>query len=512
MNFKEESAGINDTISKLLGFSDGDIIPDTKPIDFTKEPAQEETKEAPNTIHLQDRVKQIEEERRLKDLQAQEEIERLRRESLAKIQNANKDLNIPEVPKLKEETKKTEIKTKESLQDSINNTVIVNVIEEKKEKTEVSNIEPIEEKKPQIEEVSEEIKIVNKPVVEEEPIKTKSNQVQLEKKEKRNSMKVKSPTKSKTPDKTTSKPKRKEIKLTIPPLKLKKTHKKTVSADISIPSTKRQRVKYDPYKTENFKNKGPNTTRNSVDKSLNQSRNVNDIYSRFQTHRKEREEKIESIRKQRETMEAKELTGKPKININSKMILSKITKDFYQRQLSFEKKKRAKTEKLAEELKRKKEEELTKSIIHVSKGKKGDFNNKLSEFKEWEKKKQERLIQLKKEKEKKEKSELRMSNKKPKREIEETCNRLYKEDMNKRHQKKYILHQVYRPTFTPFTNSHSSHKRQLTIDTDRDTSHDQKKESIFTKEDKKLQTILRKRMFGHHIPKKDTLSTTFDNI
>ena len=219
MNFKEESAGINDTISKLLGFSDGDIIPDTKPIDFTKEPAQEETKEEPNTIHLQDRVKQIEEERRLKDLQAQEEIERLRRESLAKIQNANKDLNIPEVPKLKEETKKTEIKTKESLQDSINNTVIVNVIEEKKEKTEVSNIEPIEEKKPQIEEVSEEIKIVNKPVVEEEPIKTKSNQVQLEKKEKRNSMKVKSPTKSKTPDKTTSKPKRKEIKLTIPPLK-----------------------------------------------------------------------------------------------------------------------------------------------------------------------------------------------------------------------------------------------------------------------------------------------------
>ena len=253
MNFKEESAGINDTISKLLGFSDGDIIPDTKPIDLTKEPAQEETKEDPNTIHLQDRVKQIEEERRLKDLQAQEEIERLRRESLAKIQNANKDLNIPEVPKLKEETKKTEIKTKESLQDSINNTVIVNVIEEKKEKTEVSNIEPIEEKKPQIEEVSEEIKIVNKPVVEEEPIKTKSNQVQLEKKEKRNSMKVKSPTKSKTPDKTTSKPKRKEIKLTIPPLKLKKTHKKTVSADISIPSTKRQRVKYDPYKTENFK-------------------------------------------------------------------------------------------------------------------------------------------------------------------------------------------------------------------------------------------------------------------
>ena len=59
MNFKEESAGINDTISKLLGFSDGDIIPDTKPIDFTKEPAQEETKEAPNTIHLQDRVKKI---------------------------------------------------------------------------------------------------------------------------------------------------------------------------------------------------------------------------------------------------------------------------------------------------------------------------------------------------------------------------------------------------------------------------------------------------------------------
>ena len=78
-------------------------------------------------------------------------------------------------------------------------------------------------------------------------------------------------------------------------------------------------------------------TEHSMPKNI--SRNINELYS---TRR-----------------------DKTKRAINTKMILSKITKDFFERQLSFEKKKKAKREKMAEELKRKEEEELTKNIKQI---------------------------------------------------------------------------------------------------------------------------------------------------
>ena len=90
--------------------------------------------------------------------------------------------------------------------------------------------------------------------------------------------------------------------------------------------------------------------------------------------------------------------------------------------------------------KRNEEEELTKNIKQIKLTKEG-FKNKLDEFKEWEEKKKQRINQLKKEQAQKNKKELQQSSNKnyTKKEINDTINRLYKEDLNK---KKYIIHQT----------------------------------------------------------------------
>ena len=642
MNFKDESASINETIAKLLGLSDGDIQVDLSDNPTTKNgesPSRKMRKS--KTFNFKDLIKQIENDKLLQDQLAEEEYARKRRESLLKRSQNNTTIkpaaidHIPPPPDEKanviekmnkpkisfsEEVKvhiveKEDVKPfsqveEEKKEESKNDNVDIQNIKEIeiKNKENIGEIQKIEKEGNKINETMniEETKRIeednvkednnlNKPEIKLETIEhnktdTESKPKDLKKEEitkephvkklsiiKAKEKKVKLNTSSiqpsirnstrtsinscrtqttKTPPKSSSLKKsenttesnaqrsslkKKQMKIVIPPLKLK-VHQKTEINTEQKPKVTKQ--KYDPYKTEiisprkfhrgsytsrpktkshtkqnSLSDEKPMVTEGSKTKRGSNPKNFDEAYSRFKINRKELDEKIESMRKKKEILETKEVTGKPKININSKMILSKITKDFYERQLSYEKKRKAKQERLAQELKRKKEEEIKKNIKPIPKITKEDIASKLSEFKEWEKRKKEKIERLKKNQEAKENEEFNKKNKKTpnhytKKEIEEACNRLYKDDVKKRYINKTILHHVYKPSFSPSINHDRNKKIKNTVLKGRfaDTSFDinekteirsswkKKNEPLLelneTKEDKKFQNILRKKIFN----------------
>lgn len=623
MNFKDESASINETIAKLLGLSDGDIqvdLSDNQAAKNGESPSRKMRKS--KTFNFKDLVKQIENDKLLQDQLVEEEYARKRRESLLKRSQNNNNIkpavleHIPTPPNensnIKEKKNKPKIsfseevkvysQTDEEKEEQLKNDNIIKDKEEqnikeviiakeeninetqKREKEnnkndETKNIKEIKKKEeekiiednnlnnPEINDIKKETIEYNKTDSESKSKDQKKNsnlkKPSINSKEKkvklntssiqpsiRNSTRIslnrtqitKTPPKSSTESNTQrSSLKKKEIKIIIPPLKIK-IHQKTAVSTEKKPKVTKQ--KYDPYKTEkisprkfhrgsyttrpkakshtkqnSLSEEKPTTTEVSKTKRGSNTKNFDETYSRFKTNRKELDEKIETMRKKKEILETREVTGKPKINLNSKMILSKITKDFYERQLSYEKKKKAKQERLAQELKRKKEEEFKKNIKPMPKITKEDIASKLSEFKEWEKRKKEKIEQLKKSQEAKEIEEINKKNKKnpnqyTKKEIEEACNRLYKDDVKKRYINKKLLNHVYKPSFSPSIN----HERNKTINNTilkgrfADTSFDinekselqsswkKKKEPSLelteTKEDKKFQNILRKRIFN----------------
>lgn len=407
MNFKEESISINETISKLLESSNQDINVNIKQKEEVKEEKVEQKR-----MNLKELVKLIEEEKRKKDEEARQYYEKLRKDSYTQI-NVNNSAVIPppsfiDVKKnsiiqvsnnhnnnIKEEKKIEYEKEQNEVPVTINNQVEEKKSSEKEEKKECINKETKkEESKPIVNDSKKKPKMISQKTMTHKKVDsliTNSNKVTIPI-TKYNTMKSKTPVKQrvKTPDKLIPK-KEKEVKKTIPPLKIKQTHVRVISTDASIDRTRNitLRPKH-------------NKEMSSITEYSKTTRNINDSYS----PRKERTRKI----------------------VNNKIVLSKITKNFYERQLSFEKKKKAKREKLAEELKRKEEEELTKNIKLTKEG----FKNKMIGYKEWEEKKQNRINQLMKEQELQQ-----LPNKKyTKKEINETINRLYKDDMNK---KKYII-------------------------------------------------------------------------
>ena len=430
MNFKEESISINETISKLLESSDQDINVNIKQVEEVKEEKVE-----PKRMNLKELIKQIEEEKRKKDEEAREYYEKLRKDSFTQITINNSSVIPPPSPPSLSDVRKSSI-----IQVSNNDN---NYIEEENkkecekeyEKVPIFKNQDIKENKSgkKEEKINKDTKketITTKAILNENKKKPKmtvqktmthkkveSLIVQSNKVHppltKYNTMKSKTPIKQRV--KTPISQKKKEIEpkpvvIIVPPLKIKPTHIKTISTDISK-SRVNHTTRNSPSKQKQVKEMYT-ITEHSMPKNI--SRNINELYS---TRR-----------------------DKTKRAINTKMILSKITKDFFERQLSFEKKKKAKREKMAEELKRKEEEELTKNIKQIKLTKEG-FKNKLYEFKEWEEKKKQRINQLKKEQEKKNKKEVQQSSNKnyTKEEINDTINRLYKEDLNK---KKYIIHQT----------------------------------------------------------------------
>lgn len=422
MNFKEESISINETISKLLESSDQDINVNIKQVEEVKEEKVE-----PKRMNLKELVKQIEEEKRKKDEEAREYYEKLRKDSFTQIKINNNSVipppSLSDVRKssiiqvsnsnyIEEENKKEFEKESEEVP-IVKNQVIIENETEKKEETLNKDTKKEEVKtKPILKENKKKPKITCQKTMTHKKVESLIIQNKVHPPiTKYNTMKSKTPIKQRVKTPISKKDKQNEVKPVkkiIPPLKIKPTHIKAMSTDISkVNHTTRNSLSRQKQEREMY-----TITEHSKPKNI--SRNINELYS----SRKD----------------------KTKKTINSKMVLSKITKDFFERQLSFEKKKKAKREKMAEELKRKEEEELTKNIKQIKLTKEG-FKNKLDEFKEWEEKKKQRINQLKKEQAQKNKKELQQSSNKnyTKKEINDTINRLYKEDLNK---KKYIIHQT----------------------------------------------------------------------
>lgn len=112
--------------------------------------------------------------------------------------------------------------------------------------------------------------------------------------------------------------------------------------------------------------------------------------------------------------------------------------------------------------KQKREEEICKKTRNINIPNK-DINAFLIHCTEWENKKKEKLIQLKKEKEKK---EIVSSNRKPRpseADIQNSLQRLYKDDIIKRKQNQPDLTSIFTPSFIPNIN-----KRKAKLDKSKD--------------------------------------------
>lgn len=248
----------------------------------------------------------------------------------------------------------------------------------------------------------------------------------------------------------------------IPKLNIKK-HYKNLSMDTtpnisSAVQTSVRNRKYDPYQKDRIfmrkfhrdnlslnktveKNdlsvskKKCNTIK--TDRNYSTSVNVSKICTRIHSKKKDHDNKSSSVRK-----ETRGSTEKPKANLNTRIVLGKITKDFYQRQESYEKKRKLKQQKLREELRKKKEEEIMKGVKPLPKYNKEEFEQKMHEFKEWEEKKKEKIEMMKREKEQKELEGMKTARKRArpltKHEIYENSNRLYKEEPQRKKKKKII--------------------------------------------------------------------------
>ena len=161
---------------------------------------------------------------------------------------------------------------------------------------------------------------------------------------------------------------------------------------------------------------------------------------------------MEILREEKQEAELKGVTYTPRLNKNS-MNMVKGKKSFLERQASFEKKKQAKAQKLLEEKKKKEDEILKKSRNTKIQNK--DINNFLTHCAEWENKKKEKITKMLKEKEQKEILCKTSSNKKSKQNdsnLQNTLERLYKDDVLKRKQNQSVLTSIFTPSFTPRIN------------------------------------------------------------
>ena len=178
----------------------------------------------------------------------------------------------------------------------------------------------------------------------------------------------------------------------------------------------------------------------------------NQTYQRFQSQLQDYEIKMEILREEKQEAELKGVTYTPRLNKNS-MNMVKGKKSFLERQASFEKKKQAKAQKLLEEKKKKEDEILKKSRNTKIQNK--DINNFLTHCAEWENKKKEKITKMLKEKEQKEILCKTSSNKKSKQNdsnLQNTLERLYKDDVLKRKQNQSVLTSIFTPSFTPRIN------------------------------------------------------------
>ena len=170
----------------------------------------------------------------------------------------------------------------------------------------------------------------------------------------------------------------------------------------------------------------------------------NSTYQRLQAKQQDRDIKLEILRQEKNEKEKKQMKGVPTINKNSTRIMSSTTKSFYERQQSFEKRKKAKQDKL-EELKRLKEEEELYKCPRSARS--GVTNGTAARVKSKKQNEEKELLELKQKK---------AQYKRPKasqKQIDNTIDRLYREEVNKRKENSALLKSLYTPSFTPKINA-----------------------------------------------------------
>ena len=186
----------------------------------------------------------------------------------------------------------------------------------------------------------------------------------------------------------------------------------------------------------------------------------NSTYQRLQAKKQDRDIKLEILRQEKAEKEKKQMKCVPTINKKSTKIMSSTTKSFYERQQSFEKRKKAKQNKL-EELKRLKEEE---ELYKCPKSARINVTNTVASNK----------IKSKKQNEEKELLELKQKKahyKRPKasqKQIDNTIERLYREEVNKRKENSDMLKSLYTPSFTPKINALPKERKPKGEDIQRD--------------------------------------------
>ena len=169
------------------------------------------------------------------------------------------------------------------------------------------------------------------------------------------------------------------------------------------------------------------------------------------------------MKKNKEEKEKNLCYNKPKINKKSQEMVSKHNEDFYARQIRSLEEQKKKEAILREKLKKKEIDDINKTNILLTHNKEGKKNNRkrsmddrIKDIYEWEEKRKERLnnkimnkekiIKDNKHKPKIDKNSCKITvNRNP----DQIFNRLYRDDVLKRKEKKELLEQIYTPSFRP---------------------------------------------------------------
>ena len=204
----------------------------------------------------------------------------------------------------------------------------------------------------------------------------------------------------------------------------------------------------------------------SMDNKVNSSRDskFSETYKRFIEDQKKKKLKIIQMKKNKEEKEKNLCYNKPKINKKSQEIISKTKEDFYTRQKRSLEEQKRKEAILRERIKKKELDDINRTNILLTRNKdmnkkrrKNSMDDKVKDFYDWDKKRKERLMFKIKNKEKSMKEICRHKPKIDKnsykitinRNPDQIFNRLYKDDVIRRKEKKKLLEDIYTPTFRP---------------------------------------------------------------
>lgn len=248
----------------------------------------------------------------------------------------------------------------------------------------------------------------------------------------------------------TEKKKKESIKTSI-----KKTTTKSKISDKKQLNKTKNVTKRDKNKTPDFKTsrkKGEEVT----EFTTNETKKINfsSTYQRFVEEQEKRKQKITQMKIAREEKEKQIYSHQPKINRKSIEMVSNAKEDFFERQNKMLQEIKKKNEEQKEKIKKMENDKIkrTKAILNDK-----SVDSTVKKLYEWEEKRKEKILQKKQNMENIIKSSITTKPKIDKNSMKlavtknktETFDRLYKDDVIKRKQKKVLLEQIYKPSFRP---------------------------------------------------------------